>query len=163
MGDTGNTYYVGPGEGPVVPMPEGLLISRKISSVQTSGAYSLFEVAVGPKGNSQPHIQHREDECIYVLEGRFEFVIEGSKIEAGVGSLIYVPRGTLHAFRNVGQSAGRLLVSQTPGGLFERFVEEVGNPATEKGESPTAEEPHEADRFREIGMKYGVEMVLLAR
>jgi len=160
MRDTGNTVYVGPDEGLVVRMPEGYLLTRKISSEHTGGAYSLFEATLGLEGGSQPHIQHREDECFYVLEGRFQFVIEDSKIEAGIGSLIYVSKGTLHAFKNVGQWTGRLLVSQTPGGSYEGFIEEVGNQATEKVGFPTAEEPREADRIREIGMKYGVEMVL---
>jgi mannose-6-phosphate isomerase-like protein (cupin superfamily) len=68
-------------------------------------------------GGSRPHIQHREDECFYVLEGRFEFVVEGAKVEAGPGSLVYVPKGNLHAFENTGNTTGRVLVSQTPGGI----------------------------------------------
>ena len=160
MRDTGNTVYVGPDDGQALRMPEGCLITRKVSSEQTGGAFSLFEAAVEPLGGSQPHVQHREDECFYVLEGHFEFVIEGSKVGAGIGSLIYVSKGTLHAFKNVGESAGRLLVSQTPGGIYEGFIEEVGNPATEKAGSPTAEKPPEADRLAEIGTKYGVEIVL---
>jgi mannose-6-phosphate isomerase-like protein (cupin superfamily) len=160
MRDPVNTDYISPKGGPAVRMPEGVLITRKVSSEQTGGAYSLFEAAVGPQVGSQPHIQHREDECFYVLEGQFEFVIEGSKVEASIGSLIYVSKGALHAFKNLSQSTGRLLVSQTPGGVYEGFVEEVGMPATEKDRSPTAEEPPEADRLTEIGTKYGLEMVL---
>ena len=160
MRDPVNTVYVSPKGGPAVRMPEGFLITRKVSSGQTGGAYSLFEAAVGPQGGSQPHIQHREDECFYVLEGQFEFVIEGSKIEAGSGALIYTSKGTLHAFKNVGRSTGWLLVSQTPGGVYEAFVEEVGRPANEKAESTVPEEWSEAERLAAIAAEYGLEMVL---
>ena len=159
--DLSSTVHVGPAEGQAVRMAGAQLITRKVSSEQTGGAYSLFEVAVEPNGGSQPHIQHREDECFYVLEGQFEFVIEGASIEVGPGSLIYVPKGNLHAFKNVGRATGRLLVNQTPGGLYERFIEEMGKLlATEEAAFPTAEEPPpEAERLSAIGAEYGVETV----
>ncbi len=72
--------HVGPGEGQAVHMAGLLLLTCKVSGAQTGGAYSLFEVAVVPGGGEGPHVQHREDECFYVLEGRFEFVIEGSHL-----------------------------------------------------------------------------------
>ena len=156
-----NTVHVGPGEGRTVEMAGAQLITRKLSSEHTSGAYSLFEVAVGPEGGSQPHIQHREDECFYVLEGAFEFVIEGARIEASCGSLIYVPKGTLHAFNNAGTASGRMLVSQTPGGLHGRFIEEGGKLLAAEGSAPPAmvEGPLGVERLVAIGVEYGVEIV----
>src|SRR3712207_6150448 len=104
----------------------GELVTSKITSYQTGGAYSLFEVTTQPGSGLPPHIHHREDEAFYVLEGEYEFLDEGRTINAGVGSLIYVPKGNLHTHKNIGEGIGRLLVSQTPGGLYERFVEEIG-------------------------------------
>jgi Tol biopolymer transport system component len=43
-------------------------------------------------------LQHREDECFYVLEGRFEFVVEDAGVEAVPGDLVYASRGELHSF-----------------------------------------------------------------
>ncbi len=51
-----------------------------------------------------------------MLEG--EFSVGGDTVTAGVGPLIYVSKGTLHAFKNLGEGSGRLLNSQTPGGLL---------------------------------------------
>lgn len=152
--------HAGPGEGQAVWMAGLQLLTRKVSSEQTGGAYSLFEVAVGPGGGEGPHIQHREDECFYVLEGEFQFLIEGAGIEAGPGSLIYVPKGDLHAFENTGETTGRMLISQTPGGVYEGFVEEVGEPAS-GGEAapPAAEQPPDAERLIVIGAEYGIETV----
>jgi quercetin dioxygenase-like cupin family protein len=141
-------------------MAQSQLITRKVGSEQTGGAYSLFEFAVSPGGSSQPHIQHREDECFYVLEGEFEFLIEDTRIEAATGSLIYVPKGDLHAFENVGETTGRMLVSQTPGGAYEGFVEEVGEPATGEAVPPAVEEAPDVERLITIGAEYGIEVEL---
>jgi mannose-6-phosphate isomerase-like protein (cupin superfamily) len=151
---------MGPGEGRAVRMAQAQLITRKVGSEQTGGAYSLFEVAVAPGGGSRPHIQHREDECFYVLEGRFEFVVEGARFEAGPGSLVYVPKGNLHAFENTGNTTGRMLASQTPGGIYEGFVEEVGEPATGEVVPPAVEEVPDAERLIIIGAEYGIEVEL---
>jgi mannose-6-phosphate isomerase-like protein (cupin superfamily) len=159
--DRSDAAYVGPGEGRAMWMPGAQLLTRKVSSEQTGGAYSLFEAAVRPGGGSDPHIQHEEDECFYVLEGVFEFFIEGVRIEVGPGSLIYIPMGTLHAFENVGEATGKLLMSQTPGGLHERFIEEIGEEAQEpnpgKAATPAATPSSDFERLAEIGVEYGVE------
>jgi len=95
-----------------------------------------------------------------VLEGRFGFVVEGEQIEAGPGSLVYVPKGVLHAFKNAGETTGRMLVSQTPGGAYESFIEEVGSPEAGEGVPPETEEPMEnVRRLAAVGALYGVEMV----
>lgn len=161
--DCSGTTHLGPGEGRAVRMPGAQLLTRKVSSEQTGGAYSLFEAAVRPGGGPAPHIQHEEDECFYVLEGVFEFLIEDVKIEAGPGSLLYVPKGNLHAFENVGETTGKLMMSQTPGGLHERFIEELGEETREPkpGEagSPTVFPSTGFERLAAIGAECGVEVV----
>ena len=153
-------FRIGPAEGRATRMPGARLVTLKVGSDRTGGAYSLFEVAVGAGGGEGPHIQHREDECFYVLEGRFGFVVEGEQIEAGPGSLVYVPKGVLHAFENAGETTGRMLVSQSPGGAYERFIEEVGPPEAGEGVPPETEEPMDnVRRLAAVGALYGVEMV----
>jgi mannose-6-phosphate isomerase-like protein (cupin superfamily) len=44
-------------------------LTYKVPSQRTGGAYSLFEVATHPGAGPPPHVQHREDESFYVLEG----------------------------------------------------------------------------------------------
>jgi hypothetical protein len=41
-----------------------------------------------------------------------------------------VPKGTLHTYKNVGNTPGRMIVLLTPGG-FERLWEELGEPTTQ--------------------------------
>jgi quercetin dioxygenase-like cupin family protein len=49
---------------------------------ETGGAYSLFEVTTQPGGRVLAHVQHREDESFYVLEGEYEFLVEGRTLRA---------------------------------------------------------------------------------
>jgi mannose-6-phosphate isomerase-like protein (cupin superfamily) len=135
----------------------GELVTRKVASEQTGGAYSIFEAVSQPQGGPPPHIQHREDECFYVLEGEYEFLVEGRTLRMPAGSLLYVPKGNLHAYRNVGERTGRMLVSQTPGGLHERFFEELGKPARDTS-TPGPEEPPNVQRIVTIAAKYGIEI-----
>jgi quercetin dioxygenase-like cupin family protein len=141
----------------------GELVMCKVTSHQTGGAYSLFEVVTRPGSGPPPHVQHREDEAFYVLEGKYEFLVEGCAINAGVGSLIYVPKGNLHAYKNVGETPGRMLVSQTPGGLHERFFEKIGEDTKDRHTPPVLEDPPDRGRIAKIAAEYGIEMLSAGR
>lgn len=150
--------YAGPGEGRSIAMPLGTLATLKVKAAQTGGAYSLFELDVAPGGGERPHIQHREDECLYVLSGEFEVVVEERPLRGTEGVTAYIPRGTLHGFENVGDGPGRLLAIHTPGDLHERFLERVGRPEGESL-SPTLETEADLDRFVALGAEHGIEIV----
>ncbi len=142
----------------------GELVTYKVTAGQTGGAYSLFEVASRPgEDGPPPHVQHREDEAFWILEGEYEFVVEGRATRARAGSLLYVPRGNLHAHKNVGEGVGRMLVSQTPGGLHERFFEEIGEARRDGSTPPVSEKPQDAERIARIAAEYGIEMPLPGR
>jgi quercetin dioxygenase-like cupin family protein len=136
----------------------GELVTCKVTSFQTGGAYSLFEVATRPGGGPPPHVQHREDEAFYVLEGEYEFLVEGRTFNAGSGSLIYVPKGNLHAYKIAGGGSGKMLLSQTPGGLCERFFEEIGEVTKDGLTAPVPEGPPDIETITRIAAKYGIEM-----
>ncbi len=158
------TVHLEPGEGRAVWMSGAeKLVTTRVTAEQTGGAYSLFEVEVRPGGSEPPHIQHRDDECLYVLDGEFEFLDDdGSTTKViGPGSLVYVPKGNLHRYRNTSEKTGRLLVVHTPGGSHELFLEETGEQMSAGTVSPATEEPPDAERIAAIGVEYGIEMVPL--
>ena len=71
--------------------------------------------------------------------------------------------GTLHAHKNVGEGVGRMLVTQTPGGLYERFFEEVGVEAKSNAVMGSLEEGSpEAARISAIAARYDIEIALPA-
>ena len=150
--------HVAPGEGSKSLRVLGELVTYKITSDRTGGAYSLFEVMTEPGSGPPPHVQHREDEAFYVLKGEYEFLVEDRIIDAGAGSLIYVPKGNLHAHINVGEGTARMLVSQTPGGLHERFLAEIGEPATDEPRRPGFAGSQDMRKMAAIAAEYGIEM-----
>ena len=94
----------------------------------------------------------------YVLEGAYEFLVEGRTLRAGTGSLLYVPRDNLHAHRNVGEGLSRMLVTQTPGGLYELFFEKVGKAVDGEAGPLVVEDQPNLERIVNIGIRYGIEI-----
>lgn len=149
--------YVPPGEGRSIWIV-GDVYTFKAVSEDTKGAYMLFEASVPPQSGPPPHIHHWEDETYYILEGEFEILDNGHTITATAGSFVYIPRGTLHRFKNVGETPARMLVLFTPAG-FENFFFEVGLPA-EEGGTPPPLGPEEIERTLAAAPKHGMEVRL---
>jgi mannose-6-phosphate isomerase-like protein (cupin superfamily) len=150
--------YLRPDEGRRSLWVLGELLTYKVPSHRTGGAYSLFKVATQPGAGPPPHIHHREDESFYVLEGEYEFLVENRTIKVGAGSLLYFPKGTLHAHKNFGEEVGRMLMSQTPGGLYERFFERIGDEVRDPSAPTAMESPPDEARLAAIAAEYGIEV-----
>ncbi len=150
--------HVAPGEGRRSLWVLSELVTYKIPSQQTGGAYSLFEIETPPGSGPPPHVQHREDESFYVLEGEYEFQVDGCILRVGAGSLLYVPKGSLHTHKKVGEGIGRMMVTQTPGGLYERFFEEVGKAVDGEAGPLAFEDQPDVGRIVTIGVQYGIEI-----
>lgn len=116
-----------PGEGKEV----GVLRDQstfKVLSDQTGGAYAILEQII-PAGHGPPlHVHRWETEVFYVLHGQFEFTVGDQKIVAPTGSLLVGPRNIPHTFRNVGDSAGKLMLTLIPGRFANYFIEVDGLP-----------------------------------
>ena len=151
--------HIPPGEGSRSLWVLGDLMTHKVPSRRTGGAYALFEATTHPGSGPPPHVQHREDEAFYVLEGEYAFLIKDYTIKAEAGSLVYVPKGVLHAHKNVGEGVGRMLLTQTPGGLYELFFEKAGRTmAGDDGGPPAFEERPDAGRIVEVASEFGIEI-----
>ena len=107
------------------------------------------------KADRPAHLHQHESEVLYVLEGEVEFLVGERTIRAGTGSCAYIPKRTLHTFKNVGTSHSRVLAILTPGGL-DKFFLEAGEPAMEGSSAPKGEP--DVGRIVEIGQKYGLEI-----
>jgi quercetin dioxygenase-like cupin family protein len=90
----------------------------------SGGRVGLFESTVPAGGGPPVHIHHNEDEVIGVLDGEYEFWLDGTIRRMGPGEAIFLPRGVPHTFRVAGRTPARLLAVLTPGG-FEGFFAEV--------------------------------------
>ncbi len=152
--------HVPPGGGRSVWFNGGLVTFYALGE-DTGGAFTLFEEAIAPQDRALPHLHHEEDQAFYVLEGEHEFVCDGRTFSAGVGSFVYVPRGIVHSYENVGTEPGRLLILSTPAGGTERIFFDLGEPVTE-GSPPPPTEPLGLPAFRATVQKYGSDIDLFA-
>lgn len=136
----------------------GDLYTFKVTGQQTGGAFTVIDQIIQPQGGPPPHIHHREDEAFYVLEGKFIFLSGDTQKEVGPGSFVYIPKGTLHTFKNIDTKPGRLLVTITPAGI-EDFFYAIGSPAKDQPGAP-AFDPGVIDKIMKLAGQYQMEVVL---
>ncbi|MFA6277769.1 MAG: cupin domain-containing protein [Pedobacter sp.] len=103
-----------------------ILITYLVPTSATNNKYAVWEETVPPSAGPPPH-SHTDEEVFYVLEGEFEFMLNGSLIPAVPGSVIHVPSNNVHNYRNTGQKTGKLLVMAMPGLLVDYF-RAIGQP-----------------------------------
>jgi quercetin dioxygenase-like cupin family protein len=72
-------------------------------------------------GSSFPRHTHPGEEIIYVLTGSLEYEVGGKAVTLKAGDVLFVPSGTVHAARNVGD---------TPAAELATYVVEKGKPLT---------------------------------
>jgi mannose-6-phosphate isomerase-like protein (cupin superfamily) len=143
----------------------GGLVTFLALGEETGGAFTLFEEATSPGSSAFPHLHHGEDQAFYVLDGEYAFECGGRAFGAKPGSFVYVPRGSVHSFENVGTKPGRLLILSAPAGGTEAFFFEVGEPATDRSSPPASTVPEGFEgiaKIREIARKHGSDIDALA-
>jgi quercetin dioxygenase-like cupin family protein len=123
----------------------------------TSRSYALWEAVVPPGGGPPPHVQSREDEGFYVLEGEITFVADGQRVIARKGTFLNVPRGVVHTFKNESQSDARMLILVAPAGL-EKMFEQTGTPVTDPSARPSPPTPEESEKMASVAPNYGIEI-----
>jgi quercetin dioxygenase-like cupin family protein len=77
-----------------------------------------------PGGGPPPHSHQNEDETFFVLEGTYEFLLNGEWQAGPQGSTVHALRGSVHGFRHAGMTTGKLLIFVAPAG-FENYLEEI--------------------------------------
>jgi Cupin domain len=81
-------------------------------------------------------------------------------VRVGVGEFVFIPKGVVHGFKNVGQEPARCLGIVTPGGLAEKLLTGLGEPAKAETLPPPPEGPPDVERIAQIVSNYDTEMVL---
>ena len=125
MAPSSNPFAVQAGEGTRLETPTGAFIQVKTGSPDTSGALSMLELHDQPGNGPARHVHTREDEVWWVLQGSYRVKVGDEMFQLSEGGMAWGPRGTPHAFQNVGAAPGRLLIITTPAGVeafFERFA-----------------------------------------
>jgi quercetin dioxygenase-like cupin family protein len=94
--------------------------SLKASRSSTGGALTLIESDTD--GGAPPHVHHREDEAMYVIDGEITARVADQDFRATRGSFVFMPRGEEHEWDVVGDKAVVLILA-APGGLEEFLAE----------------------------------------
>ena len=122
---------LGPADGLRLQSGPGRDLVFKVTGDDTGGALDYFVVEVAPRGGPPLHVHHRQEETIHVLSGRFKIQIGAEVFRCEEGGFAYLPSGVPHAFLNLTDEPGQIVVVYTPGG-GHRFYEELG-PLTRNG------------------------------
>jgi quercetin dioxygenase-like cupin family protein len=146
-----NVVVTSPGENRFaysVPAPR-TEAACKLTSKDTSGACSIFELVTAPRTGPPRHVHHREDEWYYVLTGKFLFEVGGVKYTLQPGATIWAPRDIPHVWANTDTVDGKMILLCQPGG-FENFFDALAKAEDDKAP------PTEMARLLE---QFGMEML----
>lgn len=122
-----------------------------LSGSQTNGSHAIFEDIVEPGVGPGRHIHHGQDETFFFLEGSFDVEIGGVLYHMEPGDIGFVPRETVHAFKNVGGTKGRLRYMFSPA-LNAEHMFRAFHAAQEAGELTS-------ETMEKIAMQHGQSFV----
>jgi quercetin dioxygenase-like cupin family protein len=143
-----NPMHVTGADGERLVFPDGAIeLVIKISGEVTDGAFSVFEDVVRPGAGPARHFHRDQEETFFVLDGHFDFEIEGVLHHAGAGNIAVVPRGAVHAFKNVGEDHGLLRYMFTPAGEAEKMFRAF--------HAAALQEPLSVEIMNDIAVNYG--------
>lgn len=115
-------HVVPPGEGPKLQLGRSAP-TIKVGLAAGSRLIAMFESDLPPGGGfAFPHWHEEFEEVFYVLDGQVDYLAGQEWTTAGAGSVVFVPPGVIHAFRNTSDRAARHLVAVAPAealGLIE--------------------------------------------
>lgn len=120
-----NYVVLAEGEGLRLQSGRGRDLIFKVTGEDTGGAFDYFIVEVAPHGGPPLHIHHHQEETIHVLKGRYKIRIGEEIFYCNPGGFAYLPSKVPHAFLNLTDAPGEIIVVYTPGG-GHKFYEEFG-------------------------------------
>jgi mannose-6-phosphate isomerase-like protein (cupin superfamily) len=104
---------------------EGLSVKILLTAAETGGLQAVFEDIVAPGVGPGRHIHHKQDETFIFLEGTFDVEIDGQLIRMNAGDTAFVPKGAIHAWKNVGKEQGRLRYLFSPALNIEQMFRDI--------------------------------------
>ena len=145
------------GTAPAVWGP-GDLYSLLVTGEESNNALFQFEAVVPKGGGPPPHVHTREDETFYVVSGSLEILMGDKTYQAKKGDFVYIPRGTVHRFKNVGDDSAVQLVTFVPSGV-EKFFREVFPEVKDRNAAPPPITEELIRRMTEAAPKYGMKFL----
>lgn len=122
------------------------------TGAKTGNSYCLFEKLLphGSSSRTPPQINDVADQVLYILDGKATVLLDDRIDTVGPHSLVFIPRGTVHAFR-VDSPALLVLHLCTPAG-YEKLLPVLAHEAMKGALPPTGF----VDRLVEREVREGV-------
>src|SRR5262245_34496417 len=106
---------------PIKPKPFGLDMKVLLSTEATGGAISVLMAWHKPGEGPPDHVHFSQEEMFFIVEGTYELTVGDQTSTAGPGTIVFIPRNTVHRFKNVGDTTARMLDWSLPGGQDHYF------------------------------------------
>jgi quercetin dioxygenase-like cupin family protein len=116
-------------------------------------AYTVIESTDAPGSGLPPHALDGQDQSVYVLAGTYELVAGDERLALGPGEVAFIPRGTVHRLTVSGSDPARCLVTVTPPGAAETFLDEV------RGSVGALSASTDADEILAIARRAGIALL----
>lgn len=119
-----------------------------LSTEDTGGKFTMWTNITPPGGGPPPHSHDNEDEWFWPISGDAEFFKDGEWITVPPRTAVFMPRGSIHTFRNPNNEDLEILIQTIPGG-FDKFFAECSKEFEAGG-------PPDMDKIMAISAKYGI-------
>ena len=92
------------------------VVGTQVTVLASNAATQSYGITLqqGDEGTGPPPHRHDWDEAFYVLRGEIRFLCDGTAYACSPGTLVHVPKGTVHAF-SYGAGGGQMLEITGPG------------------------------------------------
>ena len=134
-----------------IVFPGAITLKILLSGKHTNGNLAIFEDIVEPGIGPGRHIHHHQDETFFFQDGNFIAEVDGRMHEFKPGDIAFIPRGTVHAFKNIGDKPGKLRYIFSPAHTIEDMFRDFYQ-AFKAGELTK-------ENMAEISIKHGQEFV----
>jgi quercetin dioxygenase-like cupin family protein len=104
----------------------GLAIRFLVEGSASGGSMVMFEFDVS--AGAKVPIAHSHDayeETLYGLAGVLTLTVDGKRTDVGPGDVLCIPRGAVHRFDNLQETATKTLAVVTPGVLTSDYFREI--------------------------------------
>lgn len=104
------------------------VVGTQVTVLASNAATQSYGITFqqGDEGTGPPPHSHDWDESFYVLKGEIEFLCDEKSHKCIPGTLVHVPRGTVHGFR-YGKGGGQMLEITGQGALAAQMFTAVDN------------------------------------
>ena len=94
----------------------------RLTGADTDGRLAVVEYRLPPYSvGAEEHVHNDHSEQFMVASGEVVFRVAGDEVVVGPGSVLAVPEGVAHAFRNEGHEDALIVFLLTPAGYEEYF------------------------------------------